>query len=159
MLRVKRGSWKCRAYFTVEAAMVVPVVIGCVGMVCMLMFYMYDRCVFDENACRVLVWKSYVEGINNMDPAEAELENKHIVRGLLAYLQKEEEDRYLLGGEINTNIMLKGNHVEMKREMNYSYRTELVQETNVSCYFLNPMKTLRGIALVRDQLEKEMDNE
>ena len=62
--------------------MVVPIVIGCVGMVCMLMFYMYDRCVFDENACRVLVWKSYVEGINNMDPAEAELENKHIVKSI-----------------------------------------------------------------------------
>ena len=156
---MKWGSQKCRAYFTVEAAMVIPIVMGCIGMVCMLMFYMYERCVLDENACRALVWRLYVEGSGYTDLTAEKIENKQMVRYLLAYLQKEEAERYLLGGEMNTNITLKGNLAEVKREMNYSHRAGLGCETFATCYFLNPMKTLRGIALVRDQLEKEVDNE
>ena len=94
---MKWGSQKCRAYFTVEAAMVIPIVMGCIGMVCMLMFYMYERCVLDENACRALVWRLYVEGSGYTDLTAEKIENKQMVRYLLAYLQKEEAERYLLG--------------------------------------------------------------
>ena len=156
---MKGCSWKCRAYLTVEAAMIIPVVLVCLGMICMLVLYMYERCVFDENTCRSLVWKSYIEGINDINPANEEIEAEQMERYLSAYLQEEEADRYLLGGTVSANTVLKGNVVELKRKIKYPNGEGTAYEQTLSCCFLNPMETLRLIKLVQKQLKEECDNE
>ena len=48
------------AYFTVEAALVIPVVISIIVMVMYLSFYLYDRCVLSQD-CYVLCYRQSIE--------------------------------------------------------------------------------------------------
>lgn len=150
---------KCRAYFTVEASIVIPIMLGSFGFICVLIIYMYERCIVDENTCRALVWKSYIEGVGNRNPVNEEIEAEKVVPYLLACLQEEEENRYLLGGTLSADMVLKGNVLELHRELDYPYRKRLAYEEELSCYFINPVETLRLIKLMEKQQEEGDDNE
>jgi hypothetical protein len=48
------------AYFTVEAALVIPIVLGILVMIIYLSFYLYDRCVMAQD-CYVLSYRQSIE--------------------------------------------------------------------------------------------------
>ena len=48
------------AYFTVEAALVMPVVLAIIVMIIYMSFYLYDRCVMQQDCC-VLSYRQSIE--------------------------------------------------------------------------------------------------
>ena len=61
--RQNRDKWKrmeAEAYFTVEAALIVPVVVCIFVMIIYLSFYLYDRCVLTQD-CYVLSYRQSIE--------------------------------------------------------------------------------------------------
>ena len=52
---------KENAYFTVEAAMVFPVVMACILFVVYMMLYQYDRCMLEQDLGAAALWGSRVE--------------------------------------------------------------------------------------------------
>ena len=56
----KRNKAETEAYFTVEAALVVPIVLGIFVMIIYLSFYLYDRCVLAQD-CYVLSYRQSIE--------------------------------------------------------------------------------------------------
>ena len=56
----KRKNPEAEAYFTVEAALVVPVVLCIFVMIIYLSFYLYDRCVMAQD-CYVLSYRQSIE--------------------------------------------------------------------------------------------------
>ncbi|MCI9231427.1 MAG: hypothetical protein HFH96_10025 [Lachnospiraceae bacterium] len=59
------------AYFTVEAALVLPVVIGAILFVIYMMLFQYDRCLLEQDIGGIALWGSIVEASDT-----AELEQK-----------------------------------------------------------------------------------
>lgn len=51
---------EAEAYFTVEAALVIPIVLGILVMVLYLPFYLYDRCLLSQD-CYVLSYRQSIE--------------------------------------------------------------------------------------------------
>lgn len=47
---------RAKAYFTVEAALIMPLVLGCYLFVIGMMFFQYDRCVLEMNMARLAAW-------------------------------------------------------------------------------------------------------
>lgn len=61
MTRRCRGNRaEAEAYFTVEAALVIPVVLGIFVMILYLSFYLYDRCLLSQD-CYVLSYRQSIE--------------------------------------------------------------------------------------------------
>lgn len=56
----RKGGPEAKAYFTVEAALVVPVVLCIFVMIIYLSFYLYDRCVMAQD-CYVLSYRQSIE--------------------------------------------------------------------------------------------------
>lgn len=54
------GQVEADAYFTVEAAVIIPVVLGIFVMIMYLSFYLYDRCVLAQD-CYVLSYRQSIE--------------------------------------------------------------------------------------------------
>lgn len=54
------GRIKEEAYFTVEAALVIPVVLAIIVMIIYMSFYLYDRCVMQQDCC-VLSYRQSIE--------------------------------------------------------------------------------------------------
>lgn len=52
---------KRNAYFTVEAALVLPVVIGAILFVIYTMLFQYDRCLLEQDIGAIAMWGSLVE--------------------------------------------------------------------------------------------------
>lgn len=59
---IKKKKWKADAdaYFTVEAALVIPIVLCIFVMIIYLAFYLYDRCVMAQD-CYVLSYRQSIE--------------------------------------------------------------------------------------------------
>ena len=144
----------CTAYFTVEAAMVLPVVVGCYWIICMLMIFMYERCILEENACRVLVWKSYIEGSLASGSGTQEMEAQEIEKILQAGLQKEEEQRYLLGGNVRTGMKNKGKKFCLTRTMQYSGMWDVNCEIEIESRYVDPVNHIRTIKFLREKLKE-----
>ncbi len=147
-------SRTCEAYFTVEAAMVLPVVMCCYWIMCMLMIFMYERCILEENACRVLVWKSYIEGSLASRSATQEVEVQEIEEILQTGLQKEEEQRYLLGGNVRTGMKNKGKKFCLTRIMQYSGMWDVNCEIEIENQYVDPVKHIRTVNFLQDKLEE-----
>ncbi len=70
------------AYFTVEAALVLPVVIGAILFVIYMMLFQYDRCLLEQDVGAMALWGSLVEASDT-----AELERR--AQGRMAELYRE----------------------------------------------------------------------
>ena len=71
------------AYFTVEAALVLPVVIGAMLFVIYTMLFQYDRCLLEQDIGAIALWGSLVEASDT-----AELEQKAQTRMSELYREK-----------------------------------------------------------------------
>ena len=71
------------AYFTVEAALLLPVVIGAMLFVIYTMLFQYDRCLLEQDIGAIALWGSLVEASDT-----AELEQKAQTRMSELYREK-----------------------------------------------------------------------
>lgn len=67
------------AYFTVEAALVLPIVIGVILFVIYTMLFQYDRCLLEQDIGAIALWGSLVEA---SDTAELERRAQERMAGL-----------------------------------------------------------------------------
>ncbi len=95
---------KLNAYFTVEAALVFPIVLGVILFTIYLLFFQYDRCLLEQGA-GVLAMRGCTLQITN---------GEELVRELLN--QSREEDRGCITWSMeDAEISLKQNCVTIKR--------------------------------------------
>ena len=63
------------AYFTVEAALIIPLVLGILVFLIFIMFYQYDRCLLEQDIGMVVFWGATVRAHNNQQLME-EVQNR-----------------------------------------------------------------------------------
>lgn len=146
-----------RAYFTVEAAMVMPAVFACYLLTVLLMIYIYERCVWEQNTCRLSVWKKYVEGLANMSPEAEEIPEKDIYRYLLQCLEEEESGKFFLGQDIATQMKGQGEFVQVNRERLYPQFNNQSYNVAVSCISLDPVEYIRMTNMLKKQIKESGD--
>jgi hypothetical protein len=94
---------KVEAYLTVEAAMVLPIVLGTILFVIYLLFFQYDRCLMEQGA-----------GVLAMRGCTLQTaDSKELVEVLLIQSQQEDE-RYLAWNACTAQIRMKGNYVKVE---------------------------------------------
>ncbi len=92
------------AYFTVEAALVLPVVIGSILFVIYMMLFQYDRCLLEQDVGAMALWGSLVEA---NDTAELQQE----VQGRMAELYR---DKYAAWRITELSASLDRNHFSVE---------------------------------------------
>ena len=72
-------------YFTVEAAMVMPIVFAVYIFMISMLIYIYEGCIWEQNGFRMLVQKPYLDGYVRMhgDVTETKIGEKEICRYIL----------------------------------------------------------------------------
>lgn len=134
-------------YFTVEAALVLPIVFGCYFVVVMSLIFIYERCIWEQNACRLPIWREYVEGYWSGDPGrEDELSEEELGKYLLQYLGREEKHRYLTSCSVGTKLKIRGEKCFIEREVTYLRRPEYKFTFRVDIFCpkeVNYIRTLR----------------
>lgn len=100
----RSGVKKTDAYFTVEAALVMPVVAATVVLMIYLLFFQYDRCLMEQNTGR-LVLRGYTDPLTDGD---------ELVRKLKEMSQR--RDERFLGWELEeARIVLTGNQLSIRQ--------------------------------------------
>ena len=59
-----------KGYFTVEAALIIPFVLGIIFLVIYMFFYKYDRCLMEQDHAEVLVEGVYAQGLSSQERAD-----------------------------------------------------------------------------------------
>ena len=96
---------KVGAYFTVEASLVLPIVVTAVLLTIYLLFFQYDRCLMEQNTGRLAL-----RGCTN-----PYADGEDVVKGLT--VQSQEKDQRFLAWEMkDAEITFKRNQVLVKRE-------------------------------------------
>jgi hypothetical protein len=104
---------KVEAYLTVEAALVLPIVLGTILLVIYLLFFQYDRCLMEQGA-----------GVLAMRGCTLQIaDSKELVEVMLIQSQQEDE-RYLAWNANSAKIRMKGNYVtvECSGELNFPFK-------------------------------------
>lgn len=95
---------KLDAYLTVEAALVLPIVILVILLIIYLLFFQYDRCLMEQNTGILAL-----RGCTNQCA-----DGKDLVSELVIQSQKK-DNRYLAWNMEEAKIALRGNRVSVKR--------------------------------------------
>lgn len=95
---------KAEAYMTVEAVLVMPIVLGGILLTVYLLFFQYDRCLMEQNTAMVAL-RGCTAQIT---------ENKEIATRMLVYAGQE-DNRYLAWSMEDADIQIKGNQVCVAR--------------------------------------------
>ena len=105
MDKVKKGICRnAEAYLTVEAALILPMVLGVVLLVIYLLFFQYDRCLMEQN-----VGKLAMRGCTFQL-----MDSKEIVARIVA--QSRQTDERFLAWELgDIKVTIKGNRVRVER--------------------------------------------
>ena len=152
---------KCGAYFTVEAALIMSIVLGCYYLIILLLCFSYERSIWEQNAYRLPVWKEYVDGFANMDPGAEELSKEAASRYVLASLKDAEKGKYIFGQGETAQISIKGEFVTVQREMEYPQFRDGACEMKVTGVCLDPVEYIRMTNLLKDNIsgdEREDDD-
>lgn len=146
-------------YFTVEAALVMPVVLMCYAALILLLCFIYERCIWEQNACRLPVWKEYVEGFVSWDAKDVKDVEEEVCRYILGCLDKEEEEKYLLGQNILAEIRVRGDYVTITRGICYPQLGDISYENRVSTLVFEPVNYLREIRNINDFINNEREDD
>lgn len=131
-------------YLTIEATLIFTIVIGVYICVIYMLFYQYDRCVFEEEMGILLV-KSSVCGLSNNEDR-------------LLYFQQERNrcinESYISSKLTNSSIDIKGNKIELSGQMEFLFfqinilpmrekknKISIIYRSN----YKNPVYTVRGL--------------
>ena len=107
--KLQKGK-KVKGYFTVEAAILFPFVMGVVLLVIYLLFFQYDRCLMEMSAA-VLSMRGCTLQVTNAKDMVAEIAR-----------QGRKEDKVYVAWEMpEAKIQLKGNVVAVSREGNLKF--------------------------------------
>ena len=147
------------AYFTVEAALILPTVLGCYYLIILLLCFSYERSVWEQNAYRLPVWKEYVEGFAGMDPGAEEFPEAAVCRYVLASLENTEEKKYIFGQGRTAQISIKGEFVTVQREMEYMQFQDSAYEMKVTGVCLEPVEYIRMVNLLKEKISKDKGEE
>ena len=135
---------KLPGYFTVEAAMVVSVVIGFYVFLITILLYMYEICIWEQNACRMLVWREYVRGYSSMyTEIEENVSEEQVVEYVLRKNAEEEKTKYILAQNVRTNMYKRGKIIKVTRSMEYPLYADLKKEYSVTFADMNPAQHIR----------------
>lgn len=145
---------KTEGYFTVEAALVMPVVLMCYAALFLLLCFIYERCIWEQNACRLPVWKEYVEGFAALDLKDAEDVEDEVCRYILECLNKEEEQKYLLGQNISAQIRVRGDYITITRGSCYPQLGGISYENRVAILAFEPVNYLRETRNINDFINR-----
>jgi len=108
-------------YFTVEASLIMPIVLGGYLLAGALLCFMYERCILEQNTCRLLVWEAYEEGYQSIYPKEAQqMSKEQMWEDLLNQMNAEERHRYVLGQQVQTKVLAKREKVTIDRSFVYT---------------------------------------
>lgn len=107
---MKREIVKMDAYLTVEAALVMPVVLGAVIFTLYMLFFQYDRCLMEQNT-----------GILALRACTLQIDDREeLMRELMA--QADEEDgRYLVWDMEEAMMQFRGNRMQVNRSGRLAY--------------------------------------
>ena len=89
------------AYFTVEAAMVLPMVMGVLVFLVYLLLFQYDRCLMEQDMGRIALWGSGFEAVDET----------HMENGIAEYLQGNDWEKYVAWKTTRAEVQLEGNVV------------------------------------------------
>lgn len=129
---------KMKGYFTIEASLVMPVVLGFYVFVIWILLYIYERCIWEENACRMLVRKEYVN-----EYAGIEVSKENICERVLAENKRDEQGKYVIGKNVDTTMYVRGDYCEVTRRIRYSEIGDREREFFVSVLEVDPTKYIR----------------
>ncbi|MCM1569455.1 MAG: hypothetical protein NC081_08415 [Roseburia sp.] len=104
-MKEKRTIKKMGAYFTVEAAMVFPIIMGALLFVIYFMFFQYNRCLMEQDAASLALKGAVLQQADKTKLMET-------------LKQKEEEqnrDKYIAWKRAKTDIRLKGYKVSVRQ--------------------------------------------
>lgn len=157
-MNTRRKTKKVSGYFTVEASFVIPIVFLCYMAVVLFLCYAYERCIWEQNACRLPVWMKYVEGYAGLYPEEADVfSRENICHYVQRCLKNEEESRYLLGTNLSASVSWKGDKVNVNRNMVYMPLSEKVQKFQITVYCPKPTTYIRTAESIRGWIEKDKE--
>lgn len=96
---------KAGAYLTVEAALILPMVLGVIILVIYLLFFQYDRCLMEQN-----VGKLALRGCT------VQLKDKEEIVARIIAQSRQSDERFLAWKLGNIAVTIKGNRVYVERD-------------------------------------------
>lgn len=143
-------------YFTVEAALVMPVVFACYLFVMVILIFFYERCVQEENACRLPVWKEYVEGFLGSDGENRDIfSEQEIAQYLMGCLENEELDRYILSEDLEADILFRGEWMQIRRNTVYPLFGDWEMAAEIWVYSPDPTAYIRSVNFLKNTIMKD----
>lgn len=95
---------KVNAYFTVEAALVLPVVLGVIVLIIYLWFFQYDRCLMEQDAGILALRGAILEAADNQERVQLlEREAKQINKEKYVAWEEEKEDFIIKEGKLQVS--------------------------------------------------------
>ena len=148
------------AYFTVEAALIMPIVLGCYCLIIHLLCFSYERCIWEQNGYRLPVWMEYVEGFGGMNTEKREKISKEtICRYVLAHLEDAEKEAYIFGRNAAAQLQVRGEFVTVTRTMEYTPFSNGDYEMRVKELCLEPTDYIRTTKMLKNKMNQEEGNE
>lgn len=147
------------AYFTVEAALVMPTILTCIFLIMIFLCYSYERAIVEQNACRLPLWMEYVSGYAGMYPEVREKFSKEeICRSVMGYLNETEKHAYVFGRDTFAELHIRGERIIAERSMIYPVLGDLRWEFEVTAFCLEPTDYLRLVRGIKEISGKEKND-
>lgn len=110
---MKRELIKTEAYLTVEAVLVMPMVLGVMLLTIYLLFFQYDRCLMEHNA-----------GVLALRGCTYQITDREKLVQQIAEQSKQTDERYLAWNMEAARVSLRGNRfqVEQKGMLRFPFR-------------------------------------
>ena len=158
---MEKKKWKGpEAYFTVEAALIMPIVLGCYCLIIQLLCFSYERCIWEQNGYRLPVWMEYVDGFGGLNTSKREELSKEIIcRYVLAHLEEAEKEAYIFGRNAEAQIQVRGEFVKVGRTMKYAPFDDRDYEKEVKEVCLEPVEYIRTTKMLKNKLNRKEGNE
>lgn len=156
----KKKRKQLEAYFTVEAALIMPIVLGCYCLIIHLLCFCYERCMWEQNGYRLPVWMEYVEGFGGLSTSKREeISRETICRYVLAHLEKAEKEAYIFGKYATAGMQVRGEFVTVNRTMKYAPFAGKDYEMRVKEVCLEPTEYIRTTKMLKDKINRKEGNE
>jgi len=146
-----RGQIKIKGYLSVEAALIMPLVFLCYFVIVIYMCSSYERCIWEQNACRMPIWVKFWEGEEKLYlNGKGELSEREMLEYAEQWVQEEEKTKYLFGSEVSAQFTRKGNAYLVERGIVFSvlgkHQCEFQQKVDCSepVAFLRTARKIEG---------------
>lgn len=108
-------KWKVGAYFTVEAVLILPIVLGVILLIIYLWFFQYDRCLMEQDIGALALRGAALEAADNENRVRAlkDYANEMYLEKYIAWNQelaaiKMQQRKITVGGKGSLNFPFKG---------------------------------------------------